>query len=191
MQERLNVYQRAGEPCPRCGRPIRRIVLGARATHFCSWCQRLPAADRAGARASPGDDDRRVGGTGRSARAALDRARRGRRPRADAGRGRTGGPEGADGSNEAGGRATPGGRPGGDGDGEQVDAAAIREPAPVRAGDPRDRHVRDPRRRQRRGRGRRPDRAGRPERCRQDDPAPAGGGSRRARPGHGPSGSAA
>jgi len=51
MQERLQVYQRSGEPCPRCGRPIRRIVVGARATHFCSWCQRLPAADRAGAAA--------------------------------------------------------------------------------------------------------------------------------------------
>jgi formamidopyrimidine-DNA glycosylase len=51
MQERLDVYQRTGEPCPRCGRPIRRIVIGARATHFCSWCQRLPAADRAGAAA--------------------------------------------------------------------------------------------------------------------------------------------
>ena len=47
MQERLNVYQRTGEPCPRCGRPIRRIVIGARASHFCSWCQRLSAADRA------------------------------------------------------------------------------------------------------------------------------------------------
>jgi formamidopyrimidine-DNA glycosylase len=51
MQEHLRVYQRAGEPCLRCGRPIRRIVVGGRATHFCSWCQRLPAADRAGARA--------------------------------------------------------------------------------------------------------------------------------------------
>jgi formamidopyrimidine-DNA glycosylase len=51
MQERLDVYQRTSEPCPRCGRPIRRIVVGARATHFCSWCQRLPAADRAGAAA--------------------------------------------------------------------------------------------------------------------------------------------
>ncbi len=51
MQEHLLVYQRTGEPCARCGRPIRRIVVGARATHFCSWCQRLPAADRAGARA--------------------------------------------------------------------------------------------------------------------------------------------
>jgi formamidopyrimidine-DNA glycosylase len=49
MQERLDVYQREGAPCPRCGRPIRRIVLGMRATHFCSFCQRLPAADRAGA----------------------------------------------------------------------------------------------------------------------------------------------
>src|SRR6476646_3387050 len=51
MQDHLEVYQRTGEPCRRCGRPIRRIVVGARATHFCSWCQRLPAADRAGARA--------------------------------------------------------------------------------------------------------------------------------------------
>jgi formamidopyrimidine-DNA glycosylase len=51
MQERLLVYQRAGEPCRRCGRPIRRIVVGGRATHFCSWCQRLSAADRAGAAA--------------------------------------------------------------------------------------------------------------------------------------------
>jgi formamidopyrimidine-DNA glycosylase len=50
MQEQLNVYQRAGEPCPRCDRPIRRIVIGARATHFCSWCQRLPAADRRAAK---------------------------------------------------------------------------------------------------------------------------------------------
>ena len=52
MQERLLVYQRAGEPCPRCGRPIRRIVVGGRATHFCSWCQRLSRTDRAAARAN-------------------------------------------------------------------------------------------------------------------------------------------
>ncbi|HEY8631749.1 MAG TPA: bifunctional DNA-formamidopyrimidine glycosylase/DNA-(apurinic or apyrimidinic site) lyase [Candidatus Limnocylindrales bacterium] len=48
MQDHLRVYQRTGEPCARCGRPIRRIVVGGRATHFCSWCQRLPAVDRAG-----------------------------------------------------------------------------------------------------------------------------------------------
>src|SRR5258705_2557598 len=52
MQDRLTVNQRAGEPCPRCGRSIRRVVVGGRATHFCSWCQRLPAADRAGGRAA-------------------------------------------------------------------------------------------------------------------------------------------
>jgi formamidopyrimidine-DNA glycosylase len=51
MQERLLVYQRAGEPCRRCGRPIRRVVVGGRATHFCSWCQRLSAGDRKSARA--------------------------------------------------------------------------------------------------------------------------------------------
>ena len=51
MQERLQVYQRTGESCPRCGRPIKRIVIGARSTHFCSWCQRLSPADRADAKA--------------------------------------------------------------------------------------------------------------------------------------------
>ena len=51
MQETLDVYQRTGEPCSRCGRPIKRIVIGARSTHFCSWCQRLPAADRKGSAA--------------------------------------------------------------------------------------------------------------------------------------------
>ncbi len=52
MQEHLNVYQRTGGPCPRCGRPLRRIVLGQRGTHFCSWCQRLPARERTGTTAS-------------------------------------------------------------------------------------------------------------------------------------------
>jgi formamidopyrimidine-DNA glycosylase len=51
MQDELRVYQRAGEPCFRCGRPVRRIVIGARSTHFCSWCQRLPAGEKAGAAA--------------------------------------------------------------------------------------------------------------------------------------------
>ena len=46
MQDRLDVYQRTGEPCRRCGRPIKRIIIGARSTHFCSWCQRLSRADR-------------------------------------------------------------------------------------------------------------------------------------------------
>jgi formamidopyrimidine-DNA glycosylase len=65
MQERLLVYQRTGEDCPRCGRPLRRIVVGGRATHFCSWCQRLPAVDRPGTAAILRTADRgpgRIGG---------------------------------------------------------------------------------------------------------------------------------
>ncbi len=49
MQQHLNAYQRTGLPCPRCGHPIRRIVLGMRSTHFCSFCQRLPAAEKTAA----------------------------------------------------------------------------------------------------------------------------------------------
>jgi formamidopyrimidine-DNA glycosylase len=51
MQERLLVYQRAGQPCQRCSRTVRRMVVAGRATHFCSWCQRLPAGERRGAAA--------------------------------------------------------------------------------------------------------------------------------------------
>ena len=36
----LNAYGRTGEPCPRCGAPTRRIVLGGRSSHFCPRCQR-------------------------------------------------------------------------------------------------------------------------------------------------------
>jgi formamidopyrimidine-DNA glycosylase len=54
MQEHLQVYQRAGEPCERCGRRIKRIVVGGRSTHFCSWCQRLPKGHPAGAAGTAG-----------------------------------------------------------------------------------------------------------------------------------------
>jgi formamidopyrimidine-DNA glycosylase len=37
----LNAYGRESEPCPRCGRPISRILIGARSTHFCPQCQKL------------------------------------------------------------------------------------------------------------------------------------------------------
>lgn len=37
--ERLNVYGREGEPCRRCGKPIRRIVQAGRSTYFCAKCQ--------------------------------------------------------------------------------------------------------------------------------------------------------
>ena len=39
-QNHFKVYQRTGEPCPRCGAKIKRIVLGQRGTHFCPRCQR-------------------------------------------------------------------------------------------------------------------------------------------------------
>ena len=34
------VYQRTGEPCRRCGSPIRRVVVAGRSTHYCANCQR-------------------------------------------------------------------------------------------------------------------------------------------------------
>lgn len=36
----LQAYGRQGEPCDRCGQPIRRVVVGQRSTHFCGRCQR-------------------------------------------------------------------------------------------------------------------------------------------------------
>lgn len=38
----FNVYARGGEPCPRCGAPIARMMLAQRGTHFCPTCQRAP-----------------------------------------------------------------------------------------------------------------------------------------------------
>jgi formamidopyrimidine-DNA glycosylase len=34
------VYDREGEPCVKCGRPVRKSVVGGRGTHFCPRCQR-------------------------------------------------------------------------------------------------------------------------------------------------------
>jgi formamidopyrimidine-DNA glycosylase len=43
---KLFVYDRAGEPCRRCGTPVKRIVQGGRATFFCTTCQRVRGAKR-------------------------------------------------------------------------------------------------------------------------------------------------
>jgi formamidopyrimidine-DNA glycosylase len=40
-QDFLNAYGREGLPCPRCGTPIRRIVIAQRSSCFCSRCQKL------------------------------------------------------------------------------------------------------------------------------------------------------
>jgi formamidopyrimidine-DNA glycosylase len=42
MQREFQVYGRAGEPCPRCGRAIARTVVGGRGTFHCPRCQRAP-----------------------------------------------------------------------------------------------------------------------------------------------------
>jgi formamidopyrimidine-DNA glycosylase len=37
---RFRVYDRAGEPCPRCASPIARAVQAGRSTYYCPRCQR-------------------------------------------------------------------------------------------------------------------------------------------------------
>ncbi|MCS6948390.1 MAG: bifunctional DNA-formamidopyrimidine glycosylase/DNA-(apurinic or apyrimidinic site) lyase [Steroidobacteraceae bacterium] len=45
FRRRLYVYERAGQPCRRCGTAIRRILQGQRASYFCPACQPpVPAA---------------------------------------------------------------------------------------------------------------------------------------------------
>lgn len=39
-EEQFRVYDRAGKPCPVCGRLIKRLVQAARSTFFCPGCQR-------------------------------------------------------------------------------------------------------------------------------------------------------
>ncbi len=38
---RWRVYDREGEACPACSRPVRRITQGGRSTYFCPRCQRV------------------------------------------------------------------------------------------------------------------------------------------------------
>jgi formamidopyrimidine-DNA glycosylase len=54
MQDEFCVHSREGQPCPRCGTEIRRIVLGGRSTYFCPGCQqRLRRRRRRKARRRP------------------------------------------------------------------------------------------------------------------------------------------
>lgn len=39
-EERLQVYDRAGKPCVKCGSPIQRLVQAARSTFYCRQCQK-------------------------------------------------------------------------------------------------------------------------------------------------------
>jgi formamidopyrimidine-DNA glycosylase len=42
FQDRFLVHRRAGQPCPRCGSAIRKVVVAGRGTYVCERCQRRP-----------------------------------------------------------------------------------------------------------------------------------------------------
>jgi len=46
FQNYFRAYGRSGQPCPVCGTPIEKIVVGQRGTHFCPFCQPSPAGER-------------------------------------------------------------------------------------------------------------------------------------------------
>jgi formamidopyrimidine-DNA glycosylase len=46
FQDSFLVHRREGEPCPRCGRPIRKIRAAGRGTYVCERCQPRPRARR-------------------------------------------------------------------------------------------------------------------------------------------------
>lgn len=39
-QDLLKVYKKAGQPCPRCGKPIEKKKIGGRGSYYCPRCQR-------------------------------------------------------------------------------------------------------------------------------------------------------
>ncbi len=49
--DELSVFRRDGEPCPRCGAALARLVVGQRGTHICPACQ--PIAPRTARTAKP------------------------------------------------------------------------------------------------------------------------------------------
>jgi len=40
FRQKLYVYERDGQPCRKCGTPIRKLVQGQRSTYFCPSCQK-------------------------------------------------------------------------------------------------------------------------------------------------------
>ncbi|WP_027357468.1 bifunctional DNA-formamidopyrimidine glycosylase/DNA-(apurinic or apyrimidinic site) lyase [Desulfofundulus thermocisternus] len=40
FQEKLRVYGKSGQPCPRCGLAVARLRLGGRSAYFCPGCQK-------------------------------------------------------------------------------------------------------------------------------------------------------
>ncbi len=55
MYDELQVFDRTGEPCPRCGTPIVKLAVAQRGTHVCPACQEAPpGAKLAPRRGTPG-----------------------------------------------------------------------------------------------------------------------------------------
>ncbi|CAB4343797.1 unannotated protein [freshwater metagenome] len=54
FQDEFLVHRRAGEPCPRCGTEVRKMVVAGRGTYVCERCQTRPrgASKRRGAAAA-------------------------------------------------------------------------------------------------------------------------------------------
>lgn len=52
--ERLDVYGRAGQQCPRCGGLLERLIVGQRGTTYCPDCQPGPAAQQRASAAQNG-----------------------------------------------------------------------------------------------------------------------------------------
>ncbi|MFC4786757.1 bifunctional DNA-formamidopyrimidine glycosylase/DNA-(apurinic or apyrimidinic site) lyase [Nocardioides sp. MAHUQ-72] len=52
----LRAYGREGEPCERCGTPIRRVAFMNRSSYFCPVCQPAPRARRVARQALPSAD---------------------------------------------------------------------------------------------------------------------------------------
>jgi formamidopyrimidine-DNA glycosylase len=52
FQDRFLVHRREGEPCPVCGRAIRKVRAAGRGTYLCEKCQPRPRARPAGVQAA-------------------------------------------------------------------------------------------------------------------------------------------
>jgi formamidopyrimidine-DNA glycosylase len=61
FQDLFQVHQREGEPCPVCGREIRKMVVGGRGTYVCEHCQKRPRARTAQTRALTAQTRARAG----------------------------------------------------------------------------------------------------------------------------------
>ena len=52
FQDRFLIHRREGEPCPVCGRPVRKLRAAGRGTYVCEGCQPRPRARRASGQAA-------------------------------------------------------------------------------------------------------------------------------------------